>query len=72
LFFNWNYAPWDQSVVPEDQRLDETNTNAAEIADKSERGSFKEILKQIDEYIQSLLDGSKDSQEDEALQETSA
>ena len=70
LFFNWNYAPWDASVIPEDQRQDEPTSRTHEAKDQSERGSFKEILKQIDDYIQSLLDGSGDSEEDEKLQET--
>ena len=72
LFFNWNYAPWDESVVPEDQRRDEPMNKTAEEKDLSERGSFTGILKQIDEYVQSLLDGSKNSETDTELQESNA
>ena len=74
LFINWNYSPWDESVIPEDQRQDEkTSGHASEGEQDSERGSFTEILKQIDEYIQSLINKTENSESDEnELQETKA
>ncbi len=73
LFINWNYAPWDESVIPESERQDEKMSKTAHEGKKdTERGSFTEILKQIDEYIKSLLDGSKNMESDEKLQETNA
>jgi len=56
MFINWNYAPWDQSVVPESDRQDEpTDKSVLKDDEETERGNFKEILGQIDLYIQSLL-----------------
>ena len=56
LFINWNYAPWDESVVPESDRQDEPmDKSAIKDDEETERGNFKEILGQIDQYIQSLL-----------------
>jgi vacuolar-type H+-ATPase catalytic subunit A/Vma1 len=56
MFINWNYAPWDQSVVPESDRQDEPmDKSALKDDEETERGNFKEILGQIDLYIQSLL-----------------
>lgn len=73
LFINWNYAPWDESVIPESERQDEKMSKTAHEGKKeTERGSFTEILKQIDEYVQTLLDGSKKPESDEKLQETNA
>jgi V/A-type H+-transporting ATPase subunit A len=72
MFLNLNYARWDESVVPEADRQDEpTDKTAVEDDKAAERGNFKEILGQIDEYIQSLLDNAKKSQaEDEVEQVT--
>ncbi|MEJ2703747.1 MAG: V-type ATP synthase subunit A, partial [Sedimentisphaerales bacterium] len=63
MFINWNYAPWDQSVVPESQREDEPMDKAAKKEqEETERGNFTEILGQIDEYIQSLLNKEGESE----------
>ena len=91
LFINWNYAPWDQSVVPEPEQQDKAESQEKDIskhedkekpkaeekkaaesdekkkpADKpsakdgqaADRGDFKEILSQIDQYVKSLLKNS--------------
>jgi len=72
MFINWNYARWDESVVPESERQDEpTDKSQAEDDDATERGDFKEILSQIDQYIQSLLrDKDKSESKDELEQVT--
>ncbi len=91
LFINWNYAPWDQRVVPEPEQQDKAESQEKDIskhedkekpkaeekkaaesdekkkpADKpsakdgraADRGDFKEILGQIDQYVKSLLKNS--------------
>ncbi len=56
MFINWNYTPWDESVIPESEREDEPLSESAVKAEKdTERGDFKEILNKIDQYIQSLI-----------------
>jgi len=74
MFFNWNYAPWDQSVVPESDRQDESiEKSMIKDNEETERGNFKEVLDQIDQYIQSLLllnDTDKSESEDELEQVT--
>jgi V/A-type H+-transporting ATPase subunit A len=56
MFINWNYAPWDDSVISESEREDEPLSESAVKAEKeAERGDFKEILNNIDQYIQSLV-----------------
>lgn len=63
LFINWNYAPWDPTVIPESEREDEPVKKSAHKADDAtERGNFKEILGQIDQYVQSLLNPADQSQ----------
>ena len=65
LFFNWNYAPWDESVIPESEREDEPLSESAVKAEKdAERGDFKEILNNIDQYIQSLVNKTAEPEED--------
>ncbi len=93
MFINWNYAPWDESVVPEPKEKDVSESEEQEKpeseekdvpksdekdkpADKSpakdgqatERGDFKEILGQIDQYIQSLLKNSDKSEAEDELE----
>ena len=74
MFINWNYAPWDESVVTESDRQDEPiNKSVLKDDGETERGNFKEILGQIDQYIQSLLllnDADKSESEDELEQVT--
>ncbi|MFC1781512.1 V-type ATP synthase subunit A [Planctomycetota bacterium] len=66
MFFNWNYCPWDESVVDEDQRQDEPVDKSMVPKDETtERGSFKEMLGKIDQYIQSLLEKTSESEETE-------
>jgi V/A-type H+-transporting ATPase subunit A len=66
MFFNWNYAPWDESIVPESEREDEPLEKSHVKDDKeTERGDFKEMLGQIDRYIKSLIDKAGNSEEDE-------
>ena len=73
MFINWNYAPWDESVVPESDRQDEpTGKSALKNDEATERGDFKEILGQIDEYIQSLLDNAKKSETEDELEQVTA
>ena len=76
LFINWNYAPWDDSVVSESERQDEPIEKSVvrEEEDGTERGSFKGILSQIDKYIQSLLNREAGTEEetDDELEEVTA
>jgi V/A-type H+-transporting ATPase subunit A len=73
MFINWNYAPWDESVVPESDRQDEpTDKSSLKNDEATERGDFKEILGQIDEYIQSLLDNAKKSETEDELEQVTA
>jgi V/A-type H+-transporting ATPase subunit A len=66
MFINWNYAPWDDSIIPESKREDEPLSKAAEKEkEEVERGDFREILNQIDDYIQSLLNKERNSESDE-------
>jgi hypothetical protein len=75
MFINWNYAPWDQSVVPESEQQEKSKAEEKDItepdqkdkpADKpsaedgqaTDRDDFKEVLGQIDQYVQSLLKNS--------------
>ncbi|MBN1975372.1 MAG: V-type ATP synthase subunit A [Sedimentisphaerales bacterium] len=70
LFINWNYAPWDENVIPESERQDEPLSKAAaEEKEEIERGDFKKILNQIDEYIKSLLSNTEKSESDEKQRE---
>jgi V/A-type H+-transporting ATPase subunit A len=74
LFINWNYAPWDESVIPESDRQDQPMDKAVLTDDEeTERGNFKEILGQIDQYLQTLLlqdDADKSESENELEQAT--
>ncbi|NOR66914.1 MAG: V-type ATP synthase subunit A [Woeseiaceae bacterium] len=72
LFLTWNYARWDESVVPESDRQDEPIDKSRIKDDSAERGNFKEILGQIDEYIQSLLDNAKKSKAEDEVEEVTA
>jgi V/A-type H+-transporting ATPase subunit A len=74
MFFNWNYAPWDESVVPESQREDKPFDNSLLQDERAEeRGDFKEILGQIDQYIRSLLDNTaKNEANDEEAEQVAA
>jgi V/A-type H+-transporting ATPase subunit A len=73
MFINWNYAPWDQSVVPESQREDEPMDKAAKKEqEETERGNFTEILGQIDEYIQSLLNKEGESEAEQEREQVTA
>ncbi|HUV63169.1 MAG TPA: V-type ATP synthase subunit A [Sedimentisphaerales bacterium] len=73
MFINWNYAPWDQSVVPESDRQDEPLDKSARKDDEAaERGDFKEILGQIDQYIQSLLNHGDTSEAEDELEQVTA
>jgi V/A-type H+-transporting ATPase subunit A len=72
LFINWNYSPWDESVVPESDRQDKPiDKSVLKDDEATERGDFKEILSQIDEYVQTLLnEAGKLKSEDEPAQVT--
>lgn len=73
MFVNWNYAPWDESVIPESERQDEPmGKSAAKDEDATERGDFKQILSQIDQYIQSLLSGKDKSKSEDELEQVTA
>ncbi|MEA3224797.1 MAG: V-type ATP synthase subunit A [Planctomycetota bacterium] len=73
MFLNWNYACWDETVVPESDRQDEpTDESTIKDDEAVERGDFKEILGQIDEYIQSLLDNAKKSQAEDEVEKVTA
>ncbi len=73
MFINWNYAPWDESVIPESERQDEpTDKSAAKDEDATERGDFKQILSQIDQYIQSLLSDKNKSESKDELEQVTA
>jgi len=70
MFVNWNYARWDETVVPESQRQDEPLSKAAvKEEEEAERGNFKGILGQIDQYVRSLLDGDKEAETEGELEQ---
>jgi V/A-type H+-transporting ATPase subunit A len=58
LFRDWNYAPWDPSVMPESERQDK-DSKIMTIGDDQgiERGDFKTMLTEIDRFIQSKTKG---------------
>jgi len=73
MFINWNYAPWDESVIPESERQDEPmDKSVGEGEDATERGDFKQILSQIDQYIQSLLSDKDESESKDELEQVTA
>ena len=74
MFVNWNYARWDESVIPESEREDEPIEKATvtDELEEAERGDFKEILAQIDKYVQSLVDGTEKAQAEEELEQVTA
>ncbi|MHC4352809.1 MAG: V-type ATP synthase subunit A [Planctomycetota bacterium] len=74
MFVNWNYARWDESVVPESEREDEPIEKATvtDEQEEAERGDFKEILAQIDKYVQSLVDGTGKSETEDELEQVTA
>jgi V/A-type H+-transporting ATPase subunit A len=74
MFVNWNYSRWDETVVPESERQDEPLDKAAikDDEEEAERGNFKEILAQIDQYVQSLTDGTKKSETEDELEQVTA
>ncbi len=74
MFVNWNYARWDESVIPESQREDEPIEKATvtDEQEEAERGDFKDILAQIDEYVQSLVDGTGKSETEDELEQVTA
>jgi V/A-type H+-transporting ATPase subunit A len=73
MFLNWNYARWDESVVPESDREDEPiDKSMIKEDEEGERGDFKEILGQIDEYVQLLLDNAKKSRAEDEVEEVTA
>ncbi len=58
MFRDWNYAPWDPSVMPESERHDKDSQIMAPSDDEGiERGDFKAILAEIDSFIQSKIKG---------------
>jgi V/A-type H+-transporting ATPase subunit A len=58
MFRDWNYAPWDPSVMPESERQDKDSTIRATSDDQGiERGDFKTMLAEIDSFIQSKIKG---------------
>jgi len=54
MFRDWNYAPWNPSVMPESERQDKDTAVMVASDDQGiERGDFKKILEDIDSFIQS-------------------
>jgi V/A-type H+-transporting ATPase subunit A len=74
MFVNWNYARWDETVVPEAVRQDEHMEKVVtDEQDEAERGDFRDIMTQIDEYVKSLLAGDKESlPREEEIEEVTA
>jgi len=73
MFINWNYAPWDESIIPESERQDEPmDKSVGEGEGATERGDFKQILEQIDQYIQSLLSNKDKSESKDELEQVTA
>jgi len=73
MFINWNYAPWDESVVPESEREDEPLDKSQVQDDRAEeRGSFKEMLNQIDQYVRSILDNAGKSEAEDETEQVAA
>ena len=54
MFRDWNYAPWDESVLPEAERLDEAQDTKTSGGDDHgiERGDFRKMLQDIDAFVQ--------------------
>jgi len=71
MFVNWNYARWDETVIPESERQDEPVEKATVTDEKeeAERGDFKEILAQIDQYVKSLTDGTKKTETEDKIEQ---
>jgi V/A-type H+-transporting ATPase subunit A len=74
MFVNWNYARWDETVIPESDRQDEPLEKATvtDEQEEAERGDFKDILGQIDKYVQSLVDGTKETEKEDELEPVTA
>ena len=73
MFINWNYAPWDESVIPESEREDKPLDKSQVQDDRAEeRGSFKEILDQIDQYVRSILNNTRKSEAEDELEQVTA
>jgi len=74
MFVNWNYARWDETVIPESERQDEPVEKATVTDEKeeAERGDFKEILAQIDQYVKSLTDGTKKTETEDKIEQVTA
>ena len=53
LFRDWNYAPWDPSVMPESERQDGDTAVVVADDEEIERGDFKVMLADINSFIQS-------------------
>lgn len=53
MFRDWNYAPWDETVLPESERLDEAQEKKGTGGDDHgiERGDFKQMLQDIDAFV---------------------
>lgn len=52
LFRNWNYAPWDETIIPEEERKDPPRDHAKVLDDQgTERGDFKGMVEQIDQLV---------------------
>ncbi len=71
MFINWNYARWDETVIPESERQDEPleKVTVTDEQEEAERGSFKDILAQIDQYVKSIVDGTEEPRTEEELEE---
>ena len=73
MFINWNYAPWDESVIPESEREDKPLDKSQVQDDRAEeRGSFKEILDQIEQYVRSILNNTRKSEAEDELEQVTA
>ena len=56
LFRDWNYCPWDPTVLAEADRHDRASDGVQVKEDHGiERGDFKKMLGQIDAFIQSAI-----------------
>ncbi len=57
LFRDWNYAPWDETIVPEEERNDPPRDHAKELDNQGmERGDFKGMVEKIDQLILSAIE----------------
>jgi len=72
MFRDWNYAPWDETVLAESERLDEPQEKKTTGGDDHgiERGDFKKMLHDIDAFVKANSSPASGARPVEAEAET--